>query len=166
MFVSRVEVGRQSCRDGRETDCGGCDSCPFPDRVAYSPERLAKLGEEAAKPNSIFSVEDRIGLVSDATTLARAGSGKTSGSLNLVSKLGGETEYAVWDSIAVGLGKLKAVWWEQPEDVRKAIDKFRTKLFKPIVDRMGFEFGENDDPDTRQLRTLAISVAAGSEDAE
>jgi len=66
----------------------------------------------------------------------------------------------------MGLGKLKSVWWEQPEEVRKAIDKFRVKLFKPIVDRMGFEFGEDDDPDTRQLRTLAISVAAGSEDAE
>lgn len=135
-------------------------------RVSYSPERLAKLGEEAAKPDSIFSVEDRIGLVSDATTLARAGSGKTSGSLNLVSKLGGETEYAVWDAIAMGLGKLKSVWWEQPDEVRGAIDKLRVGLFKPIVERLGFDFKEEDDPETRNLRTLAIGVTAGSEDAE
>lgn len=99
-------------------------------------------------------------------TLARAGSGKTSGSLNLVSKLGGESEYAVWDAISMGLGKLKAVWWEQPEEVRQAIDKFRLKLFKPVVQKMGFDFAENDDPATRQLRTLAVSVAAGSEDQE
>lgn len=102
-------------------------------RVAYSPEQLSKLGEEAARKASGFSTEDRIGLISDAMMLARAGYSKTSGGLNLISKLSSEQEFRVWDSISMNLGKLKAVWWEQPEEVRTAIDKFRVQLFLPVA---------------------------------
>jgi aminopeptidase 2 len=130
-------------------------------RVNYSPERLQKLGEAA----SSFSVEDRVGLVSDATTLARAGYGKTSGSLNLVKALGQvETENLPWAQIANALGKLEAVWWEQPEPVRGAIDKLRVELFKPVVERMGYEHAEEDSPDTKELRALAVSSAASAKD--
>lgn len=134
-------------------------------RVAYSPERLSALGEEAAKKESGFTTEDRIGLVSDAMTLARAGYSKTSGGLNLVSKLSGEQEYRVWDSIAMSLGKLKSVWWEQPEEVRAALDKFRAALLRPVAERLGWDFKENEDPATAQLRALAIGTLANSEDA-
>jgi aminopeptidase 2 len=134
-------------------------------RVAYSAERLLALGEEAAKKESGFTTEDRIGLVSDAMTLARAGYSKTSGGLNLISKLSGEQEFRVWDSIASSLGKLKGVWWEQPEEVRNAFDKFRVQLFRPVADRLGWEFAEGEDPATAQLRALSIGSLAGAEDA-
>jgi hypothetical protein len=62
------------------------------DRVAYSPERLHKLGEEAAKPNSVFSFEDKMGLVSDAMVLARAGYAKTSSALGFIANLRHEKE--------------------------------------------------------------------------
>jgi aminopeptidase 2 len=137
-----------------------------PDRVAYSPERLAKLGEEAAKTDTAFSVEDRIGLVSDAVTLCRAGVSKTSGALSLVNQMGSESEYLVWSSIFGGLAKLAAVWWEQPEEVRNAIDALQVKLARPIIDRLGYEFPEGEDPSTRELRSLAVSVAARGEDPE
>lgn len=99
-------------------------------------------------------------------TLCRAGSGKTSGALSLVNQMGNEQEYLVWNAIFTGLAKVKAVWWEQPENVRKAIDKLQVKLAKPLVDKLGYEFPEGEDPTTRELRSLAISIAAGSEDAE
>jgi aminopeptidase 2 len=60
--------------------------------VAYSPERLTALGKEAASPNSSFTVEDRMGLVSDAMVLAKSGHAKTSGALNLVKALKNEQE--------------------------------------------------------------------------
>lgn len=134
------------------------------DRVAYSPERLAILGEEAAK--GYFSTEDRVGLVSDAFTLARAGSGKTSGGLNLISKLGNEDEYLVWSTIGAGIAKISATWWEQPDAVRDALDKLRVELFKPIVQKMGYEHQENDEPSTKELRELAVSTCAAAKDAE
>jgi aminopeptidase 2 len=61
-------------------------------RTLYSNERLSKLGDEAGKAESAFSLEDRIGLVADASALASSGYAKTSGAFTLVSKLKGETE--------------------------------------------------------------------------
>jgi aminopeptidase 2 len=53
--------------------------------VLYSPERLDKIAIEAAREDSIFSLNDRIGLVHDAMALAQAGLAKVSSALNLVN---------------------------------------------------------------------------------
>lgn len=129
-------------------------------RVLYPAERLVKIGEEAGKENSVFSLNDRMGLVQDATVLASSGYAKTSTALSLLSKLGNEKENLVWQEIAGGLGSVSATWWEQPQEVRDAIAKFRRSLFKPVVDRLGFEYSESDDVDTIELRSLAIATAA------
>ena len=62
------------------------------DRVAYEAEHLKRLGECAAPKDSIFSLGDRMGLVSDAIVLARAGMGKTSAALDLIVGLRNEEE--------------------------------------------------------------------------
>jgi len=68
----------------------GFKSCS--DRVLYTPERLAKIATEAAKENSIFTLNDRIGLVHDSMALAQAGFAKLSSALNLVHILRSEKE--------------------------------------------------------------------------
>ncbi|CAE6452278.1 unnamed protein product [Rhizoctonia solani] len=137
-------------------------------RTAYSPDRLTKLGEEAARSGSVFSLEDRVGLVSDAMVLARAGYGKTSGGLSLISGLRGETEHLVWEGISSHLNTIEKVWWEQPTEVFETLKAFRRAfrryLFTPLVKKLGYEFGENDAPDVRQLRTLAITQSATAQD--
>ncbi|KAG9123895.1 Aminopeptidase 2 mitochondrial [Ceratobasidium sp. 392] len=133
-------------------------------RTAYTPERLAKLGEEAARENSAFGLEDRVGLVSDAMVLARAGYGKTSGGLSLISCLRGETEHLVWEGIASHLNTLEKVWWEQPKETIDTIKAFRRYLFAPLVKKLGYEFAEDDAPDVRQLRALAITQASTADD--
>lgn len=60
------------------------------DRVAYEPERLKQLGEWASK--NAFELEDRMGLVSDALTLSKAGMTKTSAALDLIEGLRAEEE--------------------------------------------------------------------------
>lgn len=66
---------------------------PSADRTLYPVSRLAKLGDEAGKAGaSAFSLNDRMGLVQDASVLASSGYAKTSGALTLLSKLKGETE--------------------------------------------------------------------------
>lgn len=62
------------------------------DRVLYSPERLAKIAEEAAKVDTVFSLDDRIGLVHDTMALSQAGLAKVSGALDLVNTLRNEKE--------------------------------------------------------------------------
>ena len=59
-------------------------------RTNYPPARLAQLGKEKGK----LSVEDRIGLVADATAMAVAGQGTTAGLLTLVENFQDETSYA------------------------------------------------------------------------
>jgi aminopeptidase 2 len=52
--------------------------------VLYTPERLSKIAAEAAKEDSVFSLDDRMGLVYDAFALAQAGLAKLSSVLTLV----------------------------------------------------------------------------------
>lgn len=136
------------------------DGRDFPDRVSYSPERLSKLGDEAAKKGGALTLNDRIGLVQDAFVLAKSGYSKTSSALNLASKLKNEEEYLVWKEISTGLSDISDVWWEQDEQTRDAISKLTRDTFAPLVEKLGWEVGANDSSDKRELRTLAISAAA------
>ena len=61
-------------------------------RVLYPPEQLVKIGREAARASSPFSVEDRIGLVDDAFALSKAGYSDVSSALALTDVLRNESE--------------------------------------------------------------------------
>ncbi|KAK4703907.1 hypothetical protein P7C70_g2308, partial [Phenoliferia sp. Uapishka_3] len=129
-------------------------------RTLYPVSRLAKLGDEAGKSSSAFTLQDRMGLVQDSFVLASSGYSKTSGALTLISKMSGEKENLVWDEISSALSKLAATWWDQEEEVREGISKFRRTLFGPVADRLGFEYKASDDVDTIELRTTSIATAA------
>lgn len=62
----------------------------------YTPERLAAIAKEAAKPDSIFTFEDRIGLINDAPALAKAGLIKVSSMLTLIENFRDETECTLY----------------------------------------------------------------------
>jgi aminopeptidase 2 len=61
------------------------------DRVLYTPERLSKIATEAAKEDSVFSLNDRIGLLYDVSELSKAGLTKLSTFLTLVDTWRNET---------------------------------------------------------------------------
>jgi aminopeptidase 2 len=130
-------------------------------RVAYTPERLAKLGSQAAN----FSPADRLRLMSDASALAQAGYTPSSGALALAAALAkGEKEYLPLSRISAFFSSLAGSWWEHP--LREAIDKLRIDIFKPVVERLGYEFAASDEPEVRELRKLAISVCARAGDPD
>ncbi|EMD34526.1 hypothetical protein CERSUDRAFT_86618 [Gelatoporia subvermispora B] len=134
-------------------------------RVLYSPERLEAIGQEAVKQKSIFTLEDRIGIVLDALALSRAGFSKVSCALQLIQTLRNEQEYVVWQSIATNVAEIISTWWEHPEIVDK-FHEFRRELFSPLAKRLGFEYSDSESVDTHELRTLAISQAARAGDQE
>ncbi|KAG6866086.1 hypothetical protein C0991_008838 [Blastosporella zonata] len=105
-------------------------------RVLYTPERLSKIAEEAAKDNSIFSLNDRIGLVHDAFALSKAGLAKASSALTLVDSLKNEKEYLVWSGISQSLAGLVSIWWEHPKIVDQ-LNALRRALFVPLVKKLG-----------------------------
>ncbi|KAL1672234.1 hypothetical protein EV122DRAFT_284153 [Schizophyllum commune] len=131
--------------------------------VLYTPERLAQIGLEAAKEDSLFTLDDRIGLINDAFATAKAGLSKLSSSLTLVELLRNGKEYIVWETIASHLSALISIWWEY-EDVVQKLKAFCRSLFVPIVDRLGYEYSSSEHPDVTQLRTLAISQSADSDE--
>ncbi|KAH7103916.1 leucyl aminopeptidase [Auriculariales sp. MPI-PUGE-AT-0066] len=136
-----------------------------PDRVAYTPERWAKIAEEIARPKSSFTPEDRMGLVDDVFSLAQAGYTKTSSALELLSGLKHETEYLVWQSATMSLSQLITIWWEESQE-HDLLNKLRVSLYKPVVDRLGYEFKSTDPVDVTQLRAHVIAQAANGGDQE
>ncbi|OCH95247.1 hypothetical protein OBBRIDRAFT_788437 [Obba rivulosa] len=134
-------------------------------RVLYSPERLDSIGKEAIKADSIFSLEDRIGIVLDALALSRAGFMKVSSALQLIQTLRNEPEYIVWESIASNLSEIGSTWWEHLDVVDK-LNELRRELFSPLVKRLGYEYSDSESVDTHELRTLAIGQASVAGDQE
>jgi aminopeptidase 2 len=59
----------------------------------YEPKTLAKIAGEAAKNDSVFSLNDRLGLVYDSVALSKAGLSQVSSALTLIDILSkGEKE--------------------------------------------------------------------------
>ncbi|KAG8777819.1 Aminopeptidase 2 mitochondrial [Serendipita sp. 397] len=135
-------------------------------RVLYKPDRVKKLGKQATEASSPFAVTDRIGLISDVMVLGKSGMCRTSDGLALINEMRSETEYFVWDCISTNLGTILGVWWEMSDVVRANMNAFRQSLFSPLVKKYGYEPQPDESQDVRQLRTLAISQAAGAEDPE
>ena len=64
----------------------------FLDRVLYTPERLVLIAKEAAREGSVFSLNDRLGLINDTMALSKAGLAKLSSALTMIDLWRGETE--------------------------------------------------------------------------
>ncbi|KAI0811123.1 leucyl aminopeptidase [Irpex lacteus] len=132
-------------------------------RVLYAPERLVTIAKEAVKEDSVFSIEDRIGLVYDAVALARAGYLDVSAVLSLFDVFRHEEERLVWDCIATSFSVFVSTWYEYPQILEK-LNAFRRELFAPIVNRLGYDYDEDESDDIHELRTTAISTAADAGD--
>ncbi|KAF8061516.1 leucyl aminopeptidase [Lyophyllum atratum] len=128
-------------------------------RVLYTPERLLEIAKEAAKDDSVITLNDRIGLVHDAMALSKAGLAKLSSSLTLLDTLKHEKEYLVWSGILGSLSDLASIWWEHPQIVDQ-LNAFRRTLAVPLVNKLGYEYSAADSTDTSLLRTLVVSQAA------
>ncbi|KAF8311309.1 hypothetical protein DL93DRAFT_2229778 [Clavulina sp. PMI_390] len=134
-------------------------------RVAYEPERLKQLGIWASQKDSPFSLEDRMGLVSDATILAQAGVGQTSAALDLIASLHKEEENLVWSAMAASLSNIKGLLWEQPAELRQSWNEWINYLYLTIVKKLGYDYRPEDSADVRELRTRAITNCARAQES-
>jgi len=133
--------------------------------VLYSPDITAKISAEAAKPDTIFSLNDRMGLVLDSVALAKAGFSDTSNMFTLIDSLRGEKEYLVWNSISDGFVQVTSTWWEN-EEIVDLVSEFVRQVYRPLVKRLGFEYPAGEHPSTTKLRTESITIAAIRGDKE
>ncbi|KAJ7273515.1 ERAP1-like C-terminal domain-containing protein [Mycena haematopus] len=136
-------------------------------RVLYTPERLAKIAVEASKENSIFSLDDRMGILYDSNALSKAGLAKLSDTLTVIDLWSNEKECKlisldlVLSTVAQTLSSFTSTFWESPETV-EVLRALVRSLFVPIVTRLGYEYSADEPLDVTQLRTLAISMASGT----
>lgn len=126
-------------------------------RTNYPPKRLEKLGAAQDK----LSVEDKIGLMGDATALAIAGDGTTPALLALLEGFRGEKNYLVWAQVSTSLSKVRAVF-ASDKTLSEGLSKFTLKLVSPAAEAIGWEFPDDEEWLTGQSRKLLLAMAAGA----
>ena len=85
----------------------------------------------------------------------------------------------VWQGIRDNITDLSDIFWENVRtrelfrefrkvcrnpDCENHADVLLQSLYSPLVKKLGYDYSEADSADTKQLRSLAISGAASSED--
>ena len=131
-------------------------------RVAYTPERLEKLGN-AAKAN-LLTVEDRTGMIADAASLAMSGYQKTSGVLNLFKGFAEEQSYTVWSELLTRLGSIELAFQYNDPAISKGLQTFRKDLSSPMAHKLGWQFSDSDGHVEQQLKALVFGSAGLSGD--
>lgn len=133
-------------------------------RTAYSPARWTKLGEAGVAGK--LSVEDRVGLVSDAGSLASSGFIGSTDLLNLVKVWSGEPNYVVWSAALGSIAKLKAALLFEDPATLKALNEFIIDLISAKIKEIGYEFSSADSFADQQLKSLLFAFAVGAGQAD
>ncbi|KAI5966552.1 APE2 [Candida pseudojiufengensis] len=131
-------------------------------RTAYDSSRWTKLGK--AGVDGKLSVEDRVGLVADAGSLASSGFIQTSSLLDLVKSWSKESNYVVWDEILGRIGSIKAALMFEDQKVNDALKLFTRDLIGEKLKEIGWEFNDSDSFADQQLKSSLFASAANSDD--
>ncbi|PLB39847.1 M1 family metallopeptidase [Aspergillus candidus] len=131
-------------------------------RASYTPERLTKLGQAAAR--GLLTVEDRAGMIADAGALAASGYQSTSGLLSLLQGLDSETEFVVWNEILTRVGSLRAAWLYEDTTTKDALKAFQRALVSAKAHEIGWTFTENDGHIEQQHKALLFGSAGLADD--
>ncbi|XMA13399.1 hypothetical protein WAI453_006190 [Rhynchosporium graminicola] len=128
--------------------------------VAYPVARVQKLGEEVFK--GILSVEDRIGILTDAAALAMAGFSdlRTSDLLSLLQKFEDEPNFFVWKTIVGLLREISKRLLFEDEMIRNAFMDFHRILVSRCLYRIG-RIEEQDSTTDIRFKALLFGNSGG-----
>lgn len=129
-------------------------------RVCYPDERWQKIGQQANK----LSVQDRIGLVSDAAALSVSGVSKTTNLLALVSGWKQEQSFFVWEEIIARVASLKAAWMFESKEVNDSLKALTRDLVSDKINHLGWVFKEDDSFLDQNLKSVLFAAASSSGD--
>jgi aminopeptidase N len=120
-------------------------------RTNLSAQRLVSLGNALDK----LSVQDKVGLIGDATALAISGDGTTAGVLAFLERFSNEDNYFVWTEVFSSLDKLRSIFSDDKE-LSGGLSKYTLKLVTNVTDKIGWDFGPRDGYLEGQLRPLLL----------
>nr|KAJ3409232.1 Aminopeptidase 2 mitochondrial [Polyrhizophydium stewartii] len=133
-------------------------------RINLSAEQQTRLGAALRENLNNFSVEDRIGILSDAFATAKAGISSTSGALDIVAGFVAEDDFTVLAAIAKSIGSVKAAWYKEDRSVLDGLNALKRRIFSAKAHAAGFEYGSHEDAVSQLKRTLLIAEAADAGD--
>ncbi|KAJ3387394.1 hypothetical protein HDU92_001972 [Lobulomyces angularis] len=127
-------------------------------RVNLSFENLDLLSK------SPLSIADRVGVVGDAFSMAKAGFASTSSALKLVENYTNEDEYVALTQIASNLNAVLYSWYNESSNVQSAVNALRRSIFSKKVAKVGWEYPAGEGQIASLKRTLILSAAAKAGD--
>lgn len=129
----------------------------------YSPARLIKLGDTMTRGHQ--PVEDRIGIIGDATALATSGYQKTSALLGLLLTLTAETNKNVWITIGRAFTALQSAFLFESPEIRIALTNLKKDIYSPVALQLGWDFSLSDDLSSQEQKAEIFKEAglAGNE---
>lgn len=126
-------------------------------RTNYPAQRLTTLGTQQDQ----LSIEDKIGLMGDATALAISGDSKTSNLLALLEGFKDQEDYLVWSQVSSSLSRIRMVFASNKQ-VSAGLKKFALKICSPAAESVGWDFPKDEDYLRGQMRKLLLAMAAGA----
>ncbi|XP_012944386.1 endoplasmic reticulum aminopeptidase 1 [Aplysia californica] len=128
-------------------------------RVQYDPAGWQAIIRQLKEDHTVFSVSDRVALVSDAFSLARAGRINYSVPLDMSGYLSKEQDYFVWSEASSHFGFLKGrLFLDEDYDLLK---DYEFSLAKPHYDRLGWS--DTGNHIEKKMRAFLIGLAIVSE---
>lgn len=121
-------------------------------RTLYIPELLALLHTPIRAKT--FGPIDRLSILSDTFSAARAGLTKTEPLLKLLSAYHDEDNYNVWSEIAGVVGALD--YMLHGHKLQKKLHAYGCELFAPIIHKLGYAPKSSDSHSDALLRALAF----------
>mmetsp|Transcript_82526 Transcript_82526/g.238452 ORF Transcript_82526/g.238452 Transcript_82526/m.238452 type:complete len:886 (-) Transcript_82526:40-2697(-) len=126
-----------------------------PMRVLYPKETLERL----AKNLKSLPAEDRIGLLSDAYALCKAGLLPPPQLVQLLSSYAGEDNDKVWSELSAVLGGLdRVVRQGLGDETAEAFVDFAARLVGPAFGKVGWDEQPGDSDNQRKLRSTLVQL--------
>lgn len=133
-------------------------------KVDYPESVLENLKQPIR--DRLISASDRYALVRDVFDLAQGGFSSVEKALAFVDAYREETSFVVWSAIAEKLDNVANIIDGESLEVKEKYGKFVQSLFRPVVERLGWEKKPGESNKDAMLRELAIGNLGGYGDAE
>lgn len=127
-------------------------------RTQYDPSMDFYL-KECIKSCKLETL-DRSEIFATMFDLGKRGYDDTLRALEFLEYYENEPDFLVWYEIISRLNNLKFVWKDHPV-VRESINTFLTRVLKPQLQTLGWDFKVEDTYQTMKMRQLVISTLAG-----
>jgi len=132
--------------------------------VSYEDKAVQKKLRQHVIDRSVDAIS-RINLLNDMLLLSRAGEYKLTDMLELIRQCGQEPRDAVWSMFSRIVGQAQSLT-DGDETIEKQLRAYRQALSAYWYQKLGWSDGAKDDPNTKHLRSTALSLSIGGENKD